>query len=86
GGTFTTSYVPLAILLLAMLVCPCLWWPLYLLLSILWRMWTEAGGAADSFWLGLRVAFIAPALLSAPPPLIRYSRLIWQLAAAVVRR
>lgn len=86
GGTFTTSYLPLAIVIVAMIACPCLWWPLYVVLSVLGRMWSEAGGSAESFWLGLRVAFIAPALLLAAPPLIRYSRLIWQLAAAVGRR
>lgn len=86
GGTFTTSYLPLTVVLLTMLVCPCLWWPLLLLLSILIRMWSESGGSASSSWVVLRVVFIAPLFLAATPPLIRYGRVMWQLATAVRRR
>lgn len=86
SGSFTTASVVLVTLLVIVLICPCLWWLVYVGLAVLEQSWRRSPLPMALLWPLVRLVPILLVSLVLYLPLYRYGKLLWQLGNAVDRR
>lgn len=86
SGSFTTASVVLGALLVFVLICPCLWWLVYVGLAVLEQSWRQSPLPIAMLWPLVRLVPILLVSLLFFLPLYRYGQLIWQLVNAIDRQ